>query len=263
MKKPKWVVKKEIDEKIAQKQTYWIFGLHAVRDALINPNRKKFRLMVTKNAESKLLDSIEVSGVLPEVFDTRQFRPPIDEKSVHQGAVLEVASLQWESLEDILMNSKTNPARLILLDQVTDPHNVGAILRSAEVFGASAVVGTKIHSPSETGALAKSASGALERQPYIRIRNLADTIQYLKKIGFLCVGLDGESETNFTELKEISHRPTALVFGAEGPGLRFRTKETVDLLAKIPFSTDFGSLNVSNAAAVALFQLQQMSNHSN
>ena len=176
MKKPKWVVKKEIDEKIAQKQTYWIFGLHAVRDALINPKRKKFRLMVTKNAEAKLLDSIEVSGVSPEVFDTRQFRPPIDEKSVHQGAVLEVASLQWGSLEDIIMNSKTNPARLILLDQVTDPHNVGAILRSAEVFGASAVVGTKIHSPSETGALAKSASGALERQPYVRIRNLADTI---------------------------------------------------------------------------------------
>ena len=136
-------------------------------------------------------------------------------------------------------------------------------MRSAEVFGASAVVGTKIHSPSETGALAKSASGALERQPYVRIRNLADTIQYLKKIGFLCVGLDGDSETTFTELKEISNRPTALVLGAEGPGLRFRTKETVDLLAKIPFSTDFGSLNVSNAAAVAMFQLQQMSNHSN
>ena len=102
MKKPKWVVKKEKDEKIAQKQTYWIFGLHAVRDALINPKRKKFRLMVTKNAESKLLDSIEVSGVSPEVFDTRQFRPPIDEKSVHQGAVLEVTSLQWGSLLSLI-----------------------------------------------------------------------------------------------------------------------------------------------------------------
>ena len=156
------------------------------------------------------------------------------------------------------MNSASNPPRVILLDQVTDPHNIGAILRSAEVFGASAVVGTKIHSPSETGALAKSASGALERQPYIRIRNLADSIQQLVKMGFICIGLDGEAENTLTEVQEISRRPTALVLGSEGSGLRFRTKETVQLMVKIPFSTDFGSLNVSNAAAVALYQLQEL-----
>ena len=151
---------------------------------------------------------------------------------------------------------------MILLDQVTDPHNVGAILRSAEVFGASAVVGTKIHSPSETGALAKSASGALERQPYIRIRNLADTIQHLEKMGFICVGLDGEAENTLVDIQEISHRPTALVLGSEGSGLRFRTKQTVKFMVKIPFSTDFGSLNVSNAAAIALYQLQELSQNS-
>ena len=263
MKKPKWVIKKEKDEKTAQKQTYWIFGLHAVRDALVNQNRKKFRLMLTKNASVKLSQSILVSGLTPEIFDARQFKPPIDKNSVHQGAVLEVESLHWGSLEDVIMNSRSNPPRLILLDQVTDPHNVGAILRSAEVFGASAVVGTKIHSPSETGALAKSASGALERQPYIRIRNLADTIQHLEKMGFISVGLDGDAEKKLVDIQDISHRPTALVLGAEGSGLRFRTKETVQFLAKIPFSTDFGSLNVSNAAAVALYQLQELSKNLN
>ena len=102
MKKPKWVIKKEKDEKTAQKQTYWLFGLHAVRDALLNQNRKKFRLMTTSNAAAKLSESISVSGLIPEIFDTRQFKPPIDKTSVHQGAVLEVESLQWGSLEDVL-----------------------------------------------------------------------------------------------------------------------------------------------------------------
>ena len=262
MKKPKWVIKKEKDEKNAQKQTYWIFGLHAVRDALVNQKRKKIRLMITTNAAAKLSESISISGLKPEIFDTRQFKPPIEKNSVHQGAALEVESLQWGSLENIIMNSKGDPPRLILLDQVTDPHNVGAILRSAEVFGASAVVGTKIHSPSETGALAKSASGALERQPYIRIRNLADTIQHLEKMGFISVGLDGEAENTLLDIQEISHRPTALVLGSEGSGLRLRTKQTVKFMVKIPFSTDFGSLNVSNAAAIALYQLQELSQNS-
>jgi len=262
MKKPKWVVKKEKDEKNSQKQTYWIFGLHAVRDALVNQNRKKFRLMTTKNAAVKLSESISVSGMIPEIFDTREFKPPIDKNSVHQGAVLEVESLKWGSLDDLIMNSINNPIRLILLDQVMDPHNVGAILRSAEVFGASAVVGTKIHSPSETGALAKSASGALERQPYIRIRNLADTLLHLKKMGFICIGLDEKAENTLPDIQDISSRPTALVFGSEGSGLRLRTKQTVEFLVKVPFTTDFGSLNVSNAAAVAFFQLQELSKNS-
>ena len=263
MKKPKWVIKKERDEKTAQKKTYWIFGLHAVRDALVNQNRKKFKLMITKNAAAKLEESISISGLIPEIFDSRQFKPPIEKNSVHQGAVLEVESLQWGSLEDVIMTSRSNPPRLILLDQVTDPHNVGAILRSAEVFGASAVVGTKIHSPSETGALAKSASGALERQPYIRVRNLADTIQHLEKMGFISVGLDGAAENTLADIEENLDRPIALVLGSEGSGLRFRTKETVQFMVKIPFSTNFGSLNVSNAAAVALYQLQELPRSSN
>ena len=143
---------------------------------------------------------------------------------------------------------------MILLDRVTDPHNVGAILRSAEVLGASAVIGTRHHSAPETGALAKSASGALERQPYLRVRNLADTIIELQNMGYLVLGLDGEAEQIIeTAVSGISDRPIALVLGAEGPGLREKTKDTVDQLVKINAGGEFGSLNVSNAAAIALY----------
>ena len=137
---------------------------------------------------------------------------------------------------------------------VTDPHNVGAVLRSAEVFGARAVIAPLRHSAPETGALAKTASGALERQPYLRVGNLADTMEQLKEMGYALLGLDGEADVTLAEaLAEVGSRPLALVLGAEGPGLRERTRDTCDRLVKIPFTGAFGSLNVSNAAAVALY----------
>jgi 23S rRNA (guanosine2251-2'-O)-methyltransferase len=137
---------------------------------------------------------------------------------------------------------------------VTDPHNVGAILRSAEVFGARAVIGTLHHSAPETGALAKTASGALERQPYLRERNLADAMVKLRDMGYLLLGLDGEADVSLDDaLKGNENRALALVLGAEGPGLRQKTKETCDQLVRIDFAGAFGSLNVSNAAAVSLY----------
>lgn len=143
---------------------------------------------------------------------------------------------------------------MLLLDRVTDPHNVGAILRSAEVLGASAVIGTRHHSAPETGALAKTASGALERQPYLRMRNLSDTIVALQQMGYLVLGLDGEAEETIEEaVAGRTKEPIALVLGAEGPGLRQKTKETVDKLVKIDAARGFGSLNVSNAAALSLY----------
>ena len=133
---------------------------------------------------------------------------------------------------------------------------MGAILRSAEVFGASAVIGTKHHSAPETGALAKAASGALERQPYIRVRNLADTILELKKMGFIVLGLDAEVSNDIASAARFfADRPIALVLGAEGPGLRSRTKEVVDDLVRIKPMSSFGSLNVSNAAAIGLYTI--------
>ena len=253
MKKPKWVVEKEQAKKAARAETVWLFGLHAVRDALVNPRREKLRLIVTPNAQAKLAEAIAEAGMEPELADPRKFTAPIDPASVHQGAALEVKPLDWGQLVDVCIGETSNP-RVLLLDRVTDPHNVGAILRSAEVLGASAVIAPRHHSAPETGALAKTASGALERQPYLRVRNLADAIVELKNMGYLTLGLDGEGEVTLEEaLEGHRDRPVALVLGAEGPGLRERTREVCDALVRIEYASDFGSLNVSNAAAVALY----------
>ncbi len=252
MKKPKWVVEKEQARKAAASETVWLFGLHAVRDALMNSDRQKLRLIVTRNARDKLAEAIEFAGIEPEMVDPRKFTAPIDPGSVHQGAALEVKPLDWGGLAENCIG-REHP-RVILLDRVTDPHNVGAILRSAEVLGASAVIGTRHHSAPETGALAKTASGALERQPYLRVRNLADAIVALQDMGFLVLGLDGEADLTIeATLDGKLDQPVALVLGAEGPGLRQKTKETVDHLVKIDAAGGFGSLNVSNAAAIALY----------
>ena len=260
MKKPKWVVQKEQQKKAASQETIWLFGIHAVQDALRNPQREKLRLVVSKNAADKLAEAIAVAGIEPEFSDPRSFAAPLDSGSVHQGAAMEVKPLNWGSLQDVALAAGDGAPRLVLLDQVTDPHNVGAILRSAEVFGANAVIGTQRHSAPETGALAKTASGALERQPYLRLRNLSDTIIALQEMGYWVIGLDGEANLTIEQASvDKRDRPLALVLGAEGPGLRQRTKETVNVLARIQSAKSFGSLNVSNAAAVSLYSLQSCS----
>lgn len=257
MEKPKWVIEKEQAKRASAAETVWLFGLHAVRDALENPARKRLRLVVTRNALAKLEDAIAASGMEPEISDPRKFAAPIDAGSVHQGAALEVKPLNWGSLEDLALGDGPMPPRIVMLDRVTDPHNVGAILRSAEVFGARAVVAVQRHSAPETGALAKTASGALERQPYLRIRNLADGMEQLKRLGYIIVGLDGEAEQTIGQALEGKlDRPVALVLGAEGPGLRERSRDTCDHLVRIAAAGGFGSLNVSNAAAVALYSAQ-------
>ncbi|MBI1219118.1 MAG: 23S rRNA (guanosine(2251)-2'-O)-methyltransferase RlmB [Rhodobacteraceae bacterium] len=253
MKKPTWVIDKERAKRASAAETVWLFGLHAVRDALMNPARKKLRLVLTKNAADKLGDAIAAGGLEPEIADPRRFDVPIDEGSVHQGAALEVKPLDWGGLEEVCASGEGLPL-VVLLDRVTDPHNVGAVLRSAEVFGARAVIAPQRHSAPETGALAKTASGALERQPYLRVVNLADAMERLQAMGFVLIGLDGTAEVTLPEaLAGVGTRAVGLVLGAEGPGLREKTLETCDVLARIPAAGVFGSLNVSNAAAVALY----------
>jgi 23S rRNA (guanosine2251-2'-O)-methyltransferase len=254
VKKPAWVIGKEQARRAAAAETVWLFGLHAVRDALLNPRRVRLRLVVTPNALARLADAVAAAGIAPEISDPRRFAAPLDPGSVHQGAALEVRPLDWGSLEQVAGGAGPMPPRIVLLDQVTDPHNVGAILRSAEVFGARAVVGVLRHSAPETGALAKAASGALERQPYLRVRNLAAAIEGLQRMGYLVLGLDGGAgQTIGAALSGRRDRAVALVLGAEGPGLRERTRATCDGLVRIPAAGGFGSLNVSNAAAVALY----------
>ena len=251
--KPAWVIDKERMKRTSANETVWLFGLHAVRDALVNPARQKLRLVLTKNAADKLAEAIAAGGLEPEIVDPRKFDVPIDEGSVHQGAALEVKPLNWGSLQDIAASGEGAPL-LVLLDRVTDPHNVGAVLRSAEVFGARAVIAPQRHSAPETGALAKTASGALERQPYLRVVNLADAMEELKAMGYILLGLDGAAEVTLGQaLAEAGSRPIGLVMGAEGPGLRDKTRDTCDRLVRIPASGGFGSLNVSTAAAVALY----------
>ncbi|MBC7477327.1 MAG: 23S rRNA (guanosine(2251)-2'-O)-methyltransferase RlmB [Pseudorhodobacter sp.] len=251
--KPTWIVDKERAKRAEAKETVWLFGLHAVRDALVNPAREKLRLVVTKNALDKLAEAVALSGITPELTDPRNFHVPIAEDSVHQGAAMEVRPLQWGKLADVCISGQGAPL-VVCLDRVTDPHNVGAVLRSAEVFGARAVIAPRHHSAPETGALAKTASGALERQPYLRVTNLADAMVELREMGFVLIGLDGDGTVTLSQaLSDAGSRAVALILGAEGPGLRDKTRDTCDVVARIPFQGEFGSLNVSNAAAVGLY----------
>lgn len=256
-KKPKWVVEKEKNRKDGAPEALWLFGLHAVRDALRNPQRIKHKLVVTRNAHEKLAEDIAMAGIEPEMADPRKFPVPLDPQSVHQGAAILVDPLMWGSVSEVCATRGDAPL-VLLLDRVTDPHNVGAILRSAEVFGARAVIAPYRHSAPETGALAKTASGALERQPYLRVQNLSNAMRALKEMGYFLIGLDGTAEDTLeTSLAKLPPVATGLVLGAEGPGLRHLTKETCHTLAKLQFAGEFGSLNVSNAAAVGLYAVSR------
>jgi 23S rRNA (guanosine2251-2'-O)-methyltransferase len=252
--KPKWAIARDRARK-AGPEPVWLFGLHAVRDALMNPARIRRRLIVTRNAGDRLAEAINAAGIVPETADARRFPAPLDPQSVHQGAALEALPLDWGTIEELCAPTAEDPAPVaVLLDRVTDPHNVGAILRSAEVFGARAVIAPRHHSAPETGALAKAASGALERQPYLRVRNLADAMAELVGLGYRLIGLDGGAETALEEaLYAAGRQPVGLALGAEGAGLRERTRSSCSELTRITPAGGFGSLNVSNAAAVALF----------
>lgn len=253
-RKPAWAIARDKARR-AVPEAVWLFGLHAVRDALLNPARVKRRLIVTRNAADRLGEAIPGEGLDIEMADARRFTAPLDPQSVHQGAALEVDPLDWGTPQDLCKPHRGDPAPLtVLLDRVTDPHNVGAILRTAEVFGSRAVIAPRHHAAPETGALAKSASGALERQPYVRVRNLGDTMEQLAKLGYHLVGLDGDAEHTIEHVvSECADLPLAVVLGAEGPGLRQRTRELCTTLARIDSARSFASMNVSNAAAVAMY----------
>jgi 23S rRNA (guanosine2251-2'-O)-methyltransferase len=258
-RKPDWAIEKERARRAAGNGTVWLFGLHAVRDALVNPARRRRQLVVTPNAADRLADAIAASGLTARIADPRRFDAPLDAQSVHQGAALEAEPLDWGSVSEICAPHGDAPL-VLLLDRVSDPHNVGAILRSAEVFGARAVVAPRRHAAPETGALAKAASGALERQPYLRVPNLARAMATLGDMGYVRVALDGDATTDLDAgLATLTDRPVALVLGAEGPGLRELTTKLCDLAVRIPATGSFGSLNVSNAAAIALYAARRVS----
>jgi 23S rRNA (guanosine2251-2'-O)-methyltransferase len=225
-----------------------IFGIHAVTAALANPRRTVRKVFLTDNAERRVHVALAERQIPRERVTPRDLDRRLGSDTVHQGALIEVAPLPEPALDDLAARSGAGP--LIVLDQVTDPHNVGAILRSAAAFGAAGLVMTRRNSPPLGGALAKAASGALEHVPIALVQNLARAIGDLKVLGITIVGLDGTAP----ERLEGAPWPerAALVLGAEGKGLRQLTRESCDRLVRIATDGAFGSLNVSNAAAVAL-----------
>lgn len=226
-----------------------LFGLHAVEAALRNPARKINRLVLTENAERRLIETMGPLSHKVEETTPRDLDRILGADTVHQGAMLETEELPEPEFAVLAENAHGRP--LLVLDQVTDPHNVGAILRSAAVFGAAGLVMTRRHSPPLNGVLAKSASGALELVPVALVQNLSRALDELKDAGFTLIGLDGEAETRIEDTDWTS-RPVALVMGAEGKGLREMTQKNCDILARITTDGPIASLNVSNAAAVAL-----------
>lgn len=230
-------------------QSLWIYGIHAVGAALQNPARRKRRLMLTQNAAAKLAASLEISGMQAQIVDARRFPAPVSAGAVHQGAALQVEPLQWPSVA-CLCAQLSKQARIVILDRVSDPHNVGAVLRSAAAFGAAAVIAPARHSPTETGVLAKSSSGALESVPYLRVGNLASAMRTLRNSGVYLIGFDAAAQVSVGQLPAgLIDGRIGLVLGSEGVGLRDLTCKNCDLLCRICN----GSLNVSNAAAVALY----------
>jgi 23S rRNA (guanosine2251-2'-O)-methyltransferase len=230
-----------------------LYGWHTVVAALNNPQRHIRKITATENAAHRLAEEGLTLPVTPEIVRPDAIAARLSPDAVHNGLLVEADALPAQDIEDIAPDGI-----VLVLDQITDPHNVGAILRSAAAFAVKAVVTTARHSPEATGVLAKSASGALDLVPIVTVQNLARALTALKERGFLTVGLDSEGES---DLAAASLRaPLALVLGAEGKGLRQLTRETCDIRARLELPGEIKSLNVSNAAAVALYAATQRLN---
>ena len=224
-----------------------LWGKHAVTAALDNPDRKVLRAWATRESAALMQFPKDVAVTFAEAPDLGRLVP---HDAPHQGVVIEVEPLEDAWLDE-LIGRPDESAILLVLDQVTDPHNVGAILRSAAAFGAIGIVTQDRHSPPESGVVARAASGALERVPWTRVVNLARALEEIGEAGFWRIGLTGEADTDLADA--LGSERVALVLGAEGAGLRPNTREHCDALARLPISDAIESLNVSNAAAVALY----------
>jgi len=227
-------------------QTIQLYGLHTVAAALANPKRQKHRLMVTQNAYGRLELDTKNLDIEPEFCQPRQLDQLLGADAVHQGVLLEAMPLKTRALSDI-----GHYRLVVVLDQVSDPHNIGALMRSSVAFGAGAIITTTRHSAQESGVLAKAASGALEMIDTIAAHNLAQALQQLHALGFTSVGLDSAATAPLEE--GLKAEKLALVLGNEGKGLRAKTRQTVTRLARLDMPGAIKSLNVSNAGALALY----------
>ena len=230
-------------------RNYWIYGKHASSVAIDNPNREILRILVTENIASQLVLPNDISRPNVEIVEAKTISQFVHDDAVHQGIAVQLVPLEEYVLNDVLDDNRP----LILLDQVTDPHNVGAIMRSAAAFNAAGVIVTQNNSPSENATIAKAACGAIEVVPLVKVTNLANTIDEIKRADYWVWGMDGTAKQTIREAKPDNK--TAIVMGAEGAGLRRLTAEKCDLLVKLPMNENMESLNVSNAAAIALYEI--------
>ncbi len=223
-----------------------LYGWHTVTAALANPARKIQKLLLTENAARRLADEKIEPPITPEIVRPSVIDQRLGPDAVHQGLLAEADPLPSPDIDTLAQEGI-----VLVLDQITDPHNVGAIMRSAAAFAVKAIVTTARHSPEATGVLAKSASGALELVPLVLVQNLARALTELNDRGFMTVGLDSEGSEDLADIQ--LRQPLALVLGAEGKGLRQLTRETCSAVARLDMPGDIKSLNVSNAAVLALY----------
>ena len=243
------------DQQPAAAETCQLYGVHTAAAALANPRRIVRRVLATEAMAARLADALSKRGIEPEIAAARDLDRRLGGESVHQGILVEADYLSEPDLETMCApRADALPPLLMALDQVTDPHNGGALLRSAAVFGVAGVIMTRLHSPPLSGVLAKAASGALEHVPVALVTNLARALEELEDLGVYRIGLDGDAHGTLEG--ERMTGPTALVLGAEGRGLRRLTRERCDVLCRIATFGAMRSLNVSNAAAVALHALR-------
>lgn len=227
-----------------------LYGWRPVAEAIGNKDRTFRRLLVTENGLRRLQESELTPALEPEIVRPEQIDRLVGPDAVHQGLYAEVEPLDGPTIE-----SMPQDGLFLVLDQITDPHNVGAIVRTAAAYGVSAIITTARHSPAATGVLAKSASGGLEYVPIVTVRNLAGALQTLSERGVQCIGLDSEGDAVLQDVP--MRRPLALVLGAEGKGLRQLTRQRCDVLARLDMPGKIKSLNVSNATAIALYAVMQ------
>lgn len=237
---------------------YWIIGKHAVESALKNTKRIKDRLCITKEA-SLLLDLRDVQ-IKPEYMTRSEISKLSDNQNTHQGIALLVKFLEKNNLNTYLENNVNKKKLFIILDQITDPQNIGAIIRSASAFSASGIIALEKYSPNENSIMAKAAVGALEFLPIFKVANLTQTLKKLKQYNFWSIGLDSNAKQSLKQLSEKSDIFTeniALVMGNESKGLRELVKTNCDMTAKIDISSSMESLNVSAALAITLYEINR------
>ncbi|MCL2567127.1 MAG: 23S rRNA (guanosine(2251)-2'-O)-methyltransferase RlmB [Alphaproteobacteria bacterium] len=239
----------------------WLYGLHASLSALSNENRKIHRILALKKYYDNILDILSqrnLSKNLIHLCDRAALEKVLPLDAIHQGIAIEVDYLETENLNVFTANLKEHQySCVLLLDQVNDSRNIGSIIRSAVAFDVAAIVFTKANFPKENGAMVKAAAGGFEKIKLIEVANLSNSIMHLKKEGFWIIGLDAHTDSSIHQLDFFPK--IALILGSEGDGMRELTKKSCDFLAKIPQSPNMESLNISNAAAIALYEIYKKS----